>query len=398
MNRIINEKYRNYDKILTLLVLAYYFCNIIYEYFPVNEQFCFYLGWGFSVLAFFISLKGRKICVKEVVLYYCITVCNFFSLSYAGNASFGMLITALSYYFIAMVLIRIRLVPKYILINYCFWVVFFIVNMIKNPLAPFTGIGKSQNFISVVLMIYVFLFIYSSWNKRRNCLFVIISALVLSIWTGCRSAIIALAFLLVSYIVTTNSKHRKGFVINVKKLMGFFIFILCFYIFIVFVLKKIDIDSFLFLLIRPRASIKGNVRFEMLHDYLMIVSNHIGNLFLGVNLKSIPSIAEYNGNPHNSFVFAHANYGFLFLGILLLGGIFLLNNPCKYKKIYLILLITLLLRSFSDSVAFPGYFDSFFYLILFEVNFSIENKYYRKGLRTCIFTVQKPLKPLLVVE
>jgi GT2 family glycosyltransferase len=122
------------------------------------------------------------------------------------------------------------------------------------------------------------------------------------------------------------------------------------------------------MLIRERSPIKGNVRFRMINDYINEAKMSFNGLFFGYNLMSIPSIAYYNGNPHNSFIFAHANYGLVFIFLLLFFGIKFIKKSYRDKKILIVLLGALCLRSFSDITAFPSYYDSLFYLLIFEYN------------------------------
>lgn len=96
-------------------------------------------------------------------------------------------------------------------------------------------------------------------------------------------------------------------------------------------------------------------RLEMWVDYLSRVD--VFDLFFGVDLFSVPTIVEYGGNPHNSFIMLHAYFGF---GLFLLLAVFAISafRLMVNKRILLFSLLCIYLaRSFFDIIYLFGLFD-----------------------------------------
>lgn len=104
-----------------------------------------------------------------------------------------------------------------------------------------------------------------------------------------------------------------------------------------------------------------SIRSVMMAEYVQRLTP--STVLFGVPLTSVPWIAEYRGNAHNSFLRGHAYFGLPYL--LLIGGIIgvALKSGWHQRQFFVLSLMLLFSgRAFFDSVALFDVFDvGFFY-------------------------------------
>ena len=113
-------------------------------------------------------------------------------------------------------------------------------------------------------------------------------------------------------------------------------------------------------------------RTDINQDYISKSTNSLSYVLFGSPLLDIPSIAEVEGNPHNSFIRLHVYYGlfgFIFVIFILISTVIKLLINSQYLLLYFT--ISLLIRSATDSAAFHGALDP---LIFFSVFFAFKNR------------------------
>lgn len=92
---------------------------------------------------------------------------------------------------------------------------------------------------------------------------------------------------------------------------------------------------------------------------------NLSTFLFGVNSDQYP-FTLINGNFHNSFLLGHSNFGLLFVGFLLYIAQLLIKNV--YSSFLLVILVlTLLLRSYTDTIMFIGYFDFILFVLLYKI-------------------------------
>lgn len=99
-------------------------------------------------------------------------------------------------------------------------------------------------------------------------------------------------------------------------------------------------------------------------------SNDIKSFFFGPNIEDIPLLNIYNSNPHNSFLNIHKNYGFVWLSIILWAVISdLFINLKRRNFLWIIYVLTIMIRSFTDSLAGGAMFDIIFFYIIMKTQY-----------------------------
>lgn len=105
-----------------------------------------------------------------------------------------------------------------------------------------------------------------------------------------------------------------------------------------------------------------SLRFDMIDQYL--ASLDLRSFLAGVDLSTVPLIAQYNLNPHNSFLRGHAFFGISYLAFLaVLAGV-IAKGLLQRQWVLVFLLMLLLARAFVDITAF---FDLLDFVPLFIV-------------------------------
>lgn len=88
------------------------------------------------------------------------------------------------------------------------------------------------------------------------------------------------------------------------------------------------------------------------------------SLLIGVDLKSIPIISEFSGNPHSSLIRFHSFFGILPIVFFSFVAFLLYSKQYYY---YYFLAAIILLRAFTDVILFGLFYDVF--LMIVVVNF-----------------------------
>ena len=206
-------------------------------------------------------------------------------------------------------------------------------------------------------------------NKLRFSLIPSLLYILLSIWSNSRITILTsiILFLLIFIYKLKNERNSKEKVEKTRKNKKIVILIVIISLaFIPFVANEF-ITSINDLLSRILNEGFSEVhRTYLTNSYLHESFSNIKYFFFGVNLVESGFSAYLEYNLHNSFLTMHTYYGIL--GVLLFY-ILIVNSLIKYFKnreyLYVILLFVLLLRVYTDIIAFPGFLDSvIMYLVI----------------------------------
>lgn len=91
------------------------------------------------------------------------------------------------------------------------------------------------------------------------------------------------------------------------------------------------------------------------------------HFFLGADYWGTSIINRFDGNPHNSFIRAHAFFGFWGLVMIFLPLLIILGKKVnwQYKFVVLFLIFSALLRAITEPIFFPSMLDFFYFLYFF---------------------------------
>jgi len=312
------------------------------------------VAFGMSLLvlmAWTLSYKvGRQFFAILIIFFILLSVgvANFSSSGgrsvftvFVALAAFGMAWAAI-YHNATMLFFE---VPFYLFLGLTVWFVFLgygpdEFNMVFE--------GYSRNGYSAVLMLFAIGYIFSRCYRSLNVSIVLMAAVVVcSIPLYGRTGI---AMASVLFLVALWSRH-KIIAANLSVL-----------VLLVPVFLASDIGAY----ISAHTNFSSGVdspRFVMWVGYLERM-DLLGFLF-GVDLNSVPMIADYNGNPHNAFFLLHAYYGVGFFALFLcfLGSFFFLLMDSRW--VFVALLLIFLVRSFFDIIYLFGLLDYLVFPILF---------------------------------
>ena len=330
------------DKELVLIVL-----NLLFVFLGVLITIKFFCN---NYKSFFVH--------KFIVFLTTCAIVNFF---FSQNCRIQDLFLSIAY-------IGLSLIPLYIKLNYKFykWVLVFAVAyffiLIYLDTDPNNVFNVSRNFVSIFLLIIYGLHLISSiQNNRRPSLLLLISCFLISIWAIGRGGILTFAYLVIFYPFVVKLKLKFRLIILAVYVLG------SLYVFNSYsdYLLKIGFERFQSMGIQDS-------RTDINKDYINESINSFSSFLFGSPLKEIPSIAEVDGNPHNSFIRLHVYYGifgFIYVIFILICSVFKLLTKMQYLLLYFT--IALLLRSTTDSAAFHGALDP---LIFFTVFFAFKDK------------------------
>lgn len=380
MNKITLYKNREYtisDNFITLLILFYFTLNLMISFFNMSRRTNTYLCLVVSFFAVVVAIIRKdkvNLLGTEILFYGTIVVLHSISIIYNHNFSYSSILLVMRHFFIAMALARTKINKK--LISIAFWVLvgYFVYLLVTGYYTGGVGRSISQNAISIYLVLFLALhFLANQEVFDLNSWMMVGVSMILTIWTGSRGGIISIATLIIGMIICERKKINFRH-LRIKILLGIGIGILITLLGIWYIDKKVGLDYYLLLLRRSRESLRDNVRFRIIAEYIEATKTSFGSLLFGVKLGTTSLIGILEGNPHNSYIYAHANFGIVYLILIL----FLLMRACKNyftkKDLLLYVLICIALRSFSDIPAFPGIYDALFYYLIFEKSFDIFQK------------------------
>lgn len=209
----------------------------------------------------------------------------------------------------------------------------------------------------------------------NNVFIMSVLVFIISVFSIGRGGILASSFFLVGTCIILLTRRRgKSTWEKIKKVL---IIILMSSVIVGLVVSP-DYYNLLFSRFVERQSIDilNEPRMIMINQYMQSL-NYFEQIVFGFDRNLCSMIYAYGGNPHNSFILVHSNYGLiglLFVILLFLRGIF--NGLKRGKYLFSILLITIIIRSFADSFFGNGFADVIIYA-LFLANSGKRSHIYR---------------------
>lgn len=255
-------------------------------------------------------------------------------------------------------------------------IIFFFLKIISstNPEDVFT---VSRNYISVIVVLSACLYyIACEEENKKPSILIAVTFMAITMWAIGRAGMASAAILLVGALIYKAS----GRVIAMTLIVGALV-----------VLSQLsssttllyDDDSPLSVFLVGVERIErlggGGQRDLINSEYFLRLQNHPAEIVFGAPLEKIQSIAEVDGNPHNSYIRLHAMTGIFGVGILF-GALLAAYIRLIRKKKYLTLLAitTCLFRSTFDSAAFHGPLDIIIFYGIFRA-FTETKFVFKKG-------------------
>lgn len=366
-----NREYINKnDIILTFLIEIYFIASVLPEYIPnLNTTIIWYFGLAVALIAGIYAVYIRKKLLKaEMIFYITLIILHTLSILYNKNLRLTSPIQYFRYIFIAIALARTRLWDK--LTKLILWVFmgYFFYCIIKG-ISPGDALRfASSNGISIHLIIFEVLYLMSRKQKETVDTFLTkILVILVSIWSGSRSGIIATIILLGTSIELIHKNIFKKNVISFLKRIPVLALIL-----VAFIFRKGNTILYLLQIKRIQRTqigelhVKDDIRFRIIKDFVGRISDSIMNAIFGPPLNEMDIIAEFEYNPHNSYINAYANFGIIFFLIIVTLIMVSLWKYLKKRDVFFFLLVCLLMRSFTDITAFVGMYDSLLLYFVFE--------------------------------
>lgn len=96
------------------------------------------------------------------------------------------------------------------------------------------------------------------------------------------------------------------------------------------------------------------------------------NIVVGVDLSTLPSLYGFGGNPHNSFIYGHSQFGIIYIVYLLIILLYVMKfSLClKDRMIYIFFIMIYVVKAFTDKVALFDVGDFVLYFIFFSMYFN----------------------------
>jgi hypothetical protein len=325
----------------------------------------------FSLLSVVILFKYETKHNYNLYLYSILLLLFFFLSSFLVDRFGWRFITPLQFIFsglgFSMILLSYRIYSISGYIVFYGLAFYFLVLMTMGVSGDQALKWSSSNGISTLMLIAcISLYIISNFEKKEIDLYPALLTLLISIWGIGRSGIIS-SFVLFIGLILIKFWHKRKIVYFI---FTFFIFLstMIYYfsdIFINFSLNNNFLSNAVIRFIeRGDEFSESSARSTMWANYINNID--LTRFFFGVNVETDPwdEGIENSFNYHNSFIDLHLQTGIygIFTMCLLFFSLFTLF---KYNKVLFLLLLVLIIRSFTDTIFFFGRYDYLMYFFIF---------------------------------
>ncbi len=223
--------------------------------------------------------------------------------------------------------------------------------------------NATSNFVSVYLMYPTVLYytIVAKKKKKIN-LFPATIVWLLSLLSRGRGGIISTTiFIIMLYFVQYHTLHIKSrLLITVMGIISASVAIINLDI----ILDKLNTSIIMEYFI-ARGGLKSS-RIRFWAEYIVQTVSSIKNILFGTNVSNIGIGQELDFNPHNSFIEIHMHNGIFTLMIVFI--MLAKNGYISIKKqnyIYIVCMISIMIRAFTDHVFWPAYGTPILFYFMF---------------------------------
>ncbi len=237
--------------------------------------------------------------------------------------------------------------------------------ILKFMIVGFSGniyTTSSSNYVSVYLMYpTVIYYILCEKNGKASRSFLAIVVWVLSLLSRGRGGIIATTVLVVGLLIVKYKNTGGAF-----KLLIMIIGILVLTVAVLNIERIIRVldTSVVSEYFRQRGM--RSSRTYVWSEYIERTICDFKNIIIGTDVKNVLLVQELNGNPHNSFIAVHMNNGLIMLVLVLVLFVRQITRSIRNRYyIYTICALSMVIRSFTDSIFWPTYGTAVLFFLLF---------------------------------
>lgn len=345
----------------SVIIFLYYCCRIFFLFNDSILKSVYPMVFGFFSLLYLLTVGQKSL---PFIFFLFLGTLLWFNTLFGGYAEHLFRpILPISYLLIVLLLINSNISVKSIQIPFYIFIVlyiFLVFVLLRDPNTIF--VRTSRNTVSSILLEMGVLLQITKFRKIGTVdIFSSVLVFLLSVSASGRSGIVSSGLFLSLIILDKQTKSKN-------KIIFFIVVLSCIFCFI-FLFRDV-LAIFLKYLTAKGLDYGEDPRSILLKDYLGVMKNNPEYFFLGVNQfdVNLRFFHHLNDNWHNSFLTLHSHYtlfGFIFICLLYCSSIVF---GLSKSKIYLGFLLVLSLRSFTDTIAFPGSMDIvlfyLFYLIL----------------------------------
>lgn len=345
----------------SVIIFLYYCCRIFFLFNESTLKSVYPMVFGFFSLLYLLTVGQKSL---PFIFFLFLGTLLWFNTLFGGYVEHLFRpILPISYLLIVLLLINSNISVKSIQIPFYIFIVlyiFLVFVLLRDPNTIF--VSTSRNTVSAILLEMGVLLQITKFRKIGTVdIFSSVLVFLLSVSASGRSGIVSSGLFLSIIILDKQTKSKNKII--------FFIVVLSFILCFIFLFRDV-LAIFLKYLTAKGLDYGEDPRSILLKDYLGVMKNNPEYFFLGVNQfdVNLRFFHLLNDNWHNSFLTLHSHYtlfGFIFICLLYCSSIVF---GLSKSKIYLGFLLVLSLRSFTDTIAFPGSMDVvifyLFYLIL----------------------------------
>lgn len=367
--RLKNVDSSIWDTLITILIEVYFLLMISNNYSAIsNRRLEWYSGFVIAFGACLLSLKNKGLQKKELQFYFMLLIVHALSVSVNHNLGMTSIVQYFRYIFIAVALPRVKLDSR--ITRAVLWclILFFLSFMLRGVNADAIIRNSSVNAISAHLILFEFLFLISAdGNNGVDSLIVALLSMFIIIWSGSRSGIIGGFFIILASLKTDGYDFLK----RIKIYLKYFPAAIAAFLFIYLNRESVFRTIITKRMIRSQygqENLLQDVRFQAIREYAEAVFTNIQNFIWGESLSNVSSIVILGKNPHNSYIQLYAMFGFagfFIVTVLIIRSLYLFYKNKHFSLLFL--LMAIFLRSFSDILAFVGYYDPLFWYMIFEI-------------------------------
>lgn len=239
---------------------------------------------------------------------------------------------------------------------------FFKITTNTNPEDVFT---VSRNYISVIVVLIAGLYyIACEEEKKEPSILIAMAFMAITMWAIGRAGMASAAILLIGAILYKASGRAIAMTIIATAMVALSQSPTNF-------TSSNDDDNpfsdFLIGIERIERLGSGGQRDAINSEYLLRIQDNPAEAVIGAPLDKIRSIAEVDGNPHNSYIRLHTTVGILGVVIFFSALLAAYTKLIRKKKYLTLLVLTAsLFRSAFDSTAFHGPLDIVIFYSIFR--------------------------------
>jgi hypothetical protein len=406
------EKSKIREKVGNLIIFTYLLLTVVFYRFGFGSKIDTFLVITINALGFFGILLFWKRLFRTDILFFCFIMLASSVLSYllTRNSSIINYLTTLRFLGLVFIMLSTMLNKSWLGIIMIFTLLQF-TPVFYHSIGYNVFVRTSQNYHSVVLMLVNFIFNLSYWQENTKApLIATFIPLAISFLSGGRGPILSYTLFFFGCALINYRKDAVPVKMRAKNYLSIILAISVLFLamniyanhknlsFLVFPIDAIIIPRGNEILITskdvPEASerknsnnetrvvatqsrenedmlfesgFRSNARVNIMKAYYKGMFRHPKYFFFGFPLKASKYIMRFNGNPHNSLIRLHANYGLfglLTVSIMLLGALWTLIREREIG--WIILMAGVILRGMTDIVAFPGNLDIIVYYTMFQ--------------------------------